>query len=88
MRTTVNLHEGLLETIKQRARDEGRTVGELLEDAARQYLTSSEPRTGPPLKVFNGRLGVRPGVDLSTNEGIYAAMYADEDAEYAHQMRR
>jgi hypothetical protein len=88
MRTTVNIHDGLLETVKRRAQEEHRTLGDVIEEALRAYLTPSESRTGPPLKVFDGPLGVRPGVDLSTNAGIYDAMYAEEDAEYAQQMRR
>jgi|GEM_PF-528552 len=88
MRTTVNIHDGLLETAKQRAQREGRSLGEFIEEAIQAYVTASEHRSGPPLKVFEGPLGVLPGVDLSTNAGLYAAMYADEDAEYAQQMRR
>ncbi len=90
MRTTVNLDDGLLEAVKRRARERGQTVGEVLEQALQHYLTLPSPQPGQPaeLPVFRGRLGVRPGVDLSTNAGLHDAMYAEEDAAYAEQFRR
>lgn len=88
MRTTVNIDDGLLATVKRRAQDEGRTLGELIDAALQRYLGDPDERVGPELKIFNGPLGTRPGVDLTTNAGIYDAMYAEEDAEYAQMMRR
>lgn len=89
MRTTVNIHDGLLETVKQRARERGLTLGDVIEDALQRYLLEvDEPvEAGPPLPVFQGGGGVAPGVDLSTNAGLHEAMYAEEDAALAAQMR-
>lgn len=39
MRTTLNLDEDVLLAVKERARREGRTAGEVLSDLARQALT-------------------------------------------------
>lgn len=43
MRTTLNLDEDILLAVKERARREGRTVGEVLSDLARQALTARGP---------------------------------------------
>ena len=85
MRTTVNIHDGLLETVKQRAKDEGKTLGDVIEEALQQFLlqASMPSESGPPLPVFEGDTGMMPGVDLTTNEGLYDVMYAEEDAEAA-----
>lgn len=85
MRTTVNIHDGLLETVKARAKDEGRTLGDVIEEALRAYLWRVEepPASGPPLPVFEGGAGVMPGVDLTTNAGLHEVMYAEEDARSA-----
>ncbi|KRA31441.1 MULTISPECIES: DUF2191 domain-containing protein [unclassified Nocardioides] len=88
MRTTVNIHDGLLETVKARASEQGCTLGDLVEQALQQFL-AVPPQTGefgPPLPVFHGGQPL-PGVDLTTNAGLYEVMYAEEDAEYARQFR-
>ncbi|KHO18130.1 CopG family transcriptional regulator [Mycolicibacterium setense] len=50
MRTTLSLDDDVLMAVKERARREKRTAGEVLSDLARQALTqqqSGTPRTGP-----------------------------------------
>lgn len=85
MRTTVNIHDGLLETVKQRARERGITLGDVIEDALQHYLAVVDSDAGrdveeqSPMPVFARPGRVRPGVDLSTNAGLYEVMYADED---------
>ena len=88
MRTTVNIHDGLLVTVKERAQSEGKTLGDLVEEALQHFLAQPPQggSFGPPLPVFQGGRPA-PGVDLTTNAGLYEVMYADEDAEYARQMR-
>jgi hypothetical protein len=43
MRTTVNLDDDVLAVVRERARRERRSVGEVLSDLARQALTGREP---------------------------------------------
>jgi hypothetical protein len=43
MRTTVNIDEDVLAVVRERARRERRSVGEVLSDLARQALTGREP---------------------------------------------
>src|ERR1700749_2327549 len=50
MRTTLSLDDDVLLAVKERARRENRTAGEVLSDLARQALTQqqrADPRTGP-----------------------------------------
>lgn len=88
MRTTVNIHDGLLETVKRRAKEHHRTLGDVIEDALRAYLaTADEPREqGPPLAVFRRGGGALPGIDLTSNASIYDAL-GDEYDEFARQTR-
>jgi hypothetical protein len=50
MRTTLSLDDDVLLAVKERARRENRTAGEVLSDLARQALTqqqNADPRAGP-----------------------------------------
>jgi hypothetical protein len=50
VRTTLSIDDDVLLAIKERARRENRTVGEVLSDLARQALTqqhNADPRSGP-----------------------------------------
>ncbi|HME49880.1 CopG family transcriptional regulator [Mycobacterium sp.] len=50
MRTTLSLDDDVLLAVKERARRENRTAGEVLSDLARQALTqqqNADPRIGP-----------------------------------------
>lgn len=90
MRTTVNIHDGLLETAKQRARAEGKTLGDVVEEALQRYLLSAKTpiEKGPPLPVFRGGTGMAPGIDPMSNESLYEAMYAEEDEEMRTRIRQ
>ncbi|WGX98417.1 CopG family transcriptional regulator [Nocardioides sp. L-11A] len=92
MRTTVNIHDGLLATVKHRAQEEGKTLGDVFEDALRSYLladrTEEVTEAAPPsLPVFRGGTGLAPGIDPSSNASLYEAMYAAEDAALAALIR-
>jgi len=92
MRTTVNLHVGLLATAKQHAHDRGKTLGDVLEEALQRYLLEAgqqaEVAADAPLPVFRGGSGLAPGIDAASNISLYEAMHADEDAAMAALMRR
>lgn len=89
MRTTVTIHDGLLETVKRRAKERGQTLGEVLEEALQDYLARPEPdlSRAPKLPTFRGG-GLRQGIDPSSNTSLYEAMHAEEDAEQAERIRR
>jgi hypothetical protein len=89
VRTTVNIHDGLLETVKRRAQESGSTIGDVIEAALQRYLAAEPPasRSGTPLAIYDGPLGVKPGIDLRTSVGLYDLLHDEED-ELARRMAR
>jgi hypothetical protein len=80
VRTTVTIDDHLLDSAKHLAVQQGTTVGSVLEDALRLLLSRAGSRAPRPveLSVFDGPLGLQPGVDLNHNEALADLM--DEDA--------
>lgn len=81
MRTTINIDEGLYREVKAEAARDGRTVGQVIEDALRMR----SPRQAmekhiEPLPVYGGS-GVLPGVDLDTNAALRDVMDTDEPVD-------
>ncbi len=74
MRTTVNIDDRLLEWAKDVARQKEQTLGDVIDEALQRLLMEPTAETGPPLHVFQGKRGVRPGVDLTSNRSMYDAM--------------
>lgn len=72
MRTTVSIHDELLESAKLRARERGQTLGGLVEDALRRELSlHDDPVERTPIPVFKGGNGLRPGVDITSNRALH-----------------
>jgi hypothetical protein len=79
MRTTIRIDDRLYRQVKARAAEQGRTVGDLIEDAVRE-LVRPRPRSAEPLPslpVFGGS-GTLPGVDLSDNAALLDLMEEGE----------
>lgn len=75
MRTTVTISDELLAAAKRRARSTGQTLGSLVEAALRRELARQPTRPpGPPVPVFRGGTGARPGLDLTSNQALYEAL--------------
>ena len=70
MRTTVDIHEGLLERAKEEARASGRRLGDVVNDALREMFSRRERQEAEgaeeamPISEVGGR-GLREGLDLS-----------------------
>ena len=80
MRTTVSINDELLIAAKQRARDRGITLGELLDAALQLELGRSIPTAEPPtIPVFRGGGATQPGVNLDSNRAL--AELLDEGIE-------
>lgn len=78
MRTTIRLDDDLYREVKAQAARDGRTVGEVIEDALRAQArrrTADVPIE--PLPVYGGT-GVLPGIDLGDNAALRDVMDADE----------
>ena len=81
VRTTITISEELLELARQRARSRGVTVSRVIEEAVQHELHRSAPeRKGPDIPVFTGGAGIRPGIDLTSNRELVAAL--DDDAPF------
>ena len=71
MRTTISIHDELLESAKLRARERGITLGQLVEDGLRRELSvDNQPVERVPIPVFDGKTGVMPGVNLNSNREL------------------
>ena len=79
MRTTVNVDDHLLAAAKRRAREQGRTLGDVVEDALRRDLADPAPSVPPEVPVFKGGEGPVAGLDLTSNRAMREAL--DLDAE-------
>jgi hypothetical protein len=75
MRTTIAIPDELLTAAKRRARESGKTLGQIVEAALRRELASQSPKeTPPPVPVFRGGTGPRPGIDLTSNRALYETL--------------
>lgn len=78
MRTTLAIDDHLLDAAKRRARERGKTLGQVVEDALRLELSRPEPEPmgEPPIPISRRSGGLQPGVDLSSNRSMWEALDA------------
>jgi Arc/MetJ family transcription regulator len=71
VRTTISIDDDVLQTAKQRAADEGRTLGELITEALRERL-ARRPVAGAEryVALTAGEGGPLPGVDVTNNAAV------------------
>lgn len=79
MRTTINVDDHLLAGARRRARERGRTLGEVVEDALRRELSAPIRAPAGDVPVFRDGGGVRPGVDVTSNRARQEALDAERD---------
>jgi hypothetical protein len=74
MKTTLNLPDALLDAVKQRAFEEGRTQTSVIEEAIRQLLSAERPETPHPMPTFGnpGENALR--VALEDKDALYTAL--------------
>jgi plasmid stability protein len=71
MKTTLNIDDGVMRSLKMRAAREGRTMSELVETALRRLLDEHPVEKDlPPLPV----MVARELVDVSDRDALYRAM--------------
>jgi len=77
MRTTIRIDDEVYRRVKQVADRSDRTIGQVIEDAIQvAFRPTRNEMSIADLPVFGGS-GVMPGIDLTSNRSIVAAM--DED---------
>lgn len=75
MRTTLNLDDQLMRTLKQRAAETGRTMTEMIEEALREMLARPvEPAEPREFSWVTVRGKVRPGIDIADRDSLLGAM--------------
>ena len=76
MRTTINIHDGLLRRAKQRAHESHRTLTAVIEDALRMMLNQKQPsqKKGRIRIPTTGSGGLLPGVDLNDTSSLLDRM--------------
>jgi hypothetical protein len=80
MRTTVTISDELLAAAKRRARERGQALGDVIDAALRRELSRpDQARERPPVPIFRGGTGPRPGIDLTSNRTLHEAL--DEGLE-------
>ncbi len=76
MRTTLTLDDDVLKAAKRRARDQDRSLKDVINEALRHGLALSDARPPPAyafrLKTVAGRL--LPGVDLADRDKLFELM--------------
>lgn len=74
VRTTVAIDDRLLGAAKQRARETGQTLGQVVEEALRLSLVAKTATTPPVLPVFTRGTGLRAGIDPASNRSLFDAL--------------
>lgn len=75
MRTTVSISDELLHAAKRLAQERGETLGDVINAALRRELAIPRQRGQyPPVPVFDGGAGPRPGIDLTSNRALHEAL--------------
>ncbi|GAA5157398.1 ribbon-helix-helix protein, CopG family [Pseudonocardia eucalypti] len=75
MRTTVSISDELLAAAKRLAQQRGQTLGEVIDNALRRELNVPAQRAErPPVPVFRGGTGPKPGLDLASNRALHEAL--------------
>ena len=75
MRTTLNLDDELMRTLKRRAAETGRTMTDLVEEALRELFNRpSEGRGKGEFRWVTVRGEVRPGIDITDRDSLLEAM--------------
>ena len=75
MRTTLNLDDELMRTVKRRAAESGQTMTQIIEAALRDMLRRPSPdELGTEFRWVTVRGRVRPGVDIADRDSLLEAM--------------
>lgn len=82
MRTTVNINDDLLRRAREQALADGRSLGDVVDDALRSHLTRPAATGQVELPTYGGS-GLQPGVDLEDKDALTALLDEGRDARAA-----
>lgn len=71
MRTTIDLDDDILRTLKRRQREEQKTLGQLVSELLAQAL-ATDPR--PKVDIRWATADLRPRVDLDDKDAVWAVL--------------
>lgn len=72
-RTTVDLDALILRQLKRRAREEGKSLGDVISEIVAPSLAATPPPKRPPLHWHTSRMGP-PKVDLEDKDALRRAL--------------
>ncbi len=70
MRTTINIHDQLLQSAKHRAVEQGISLAGVIENALRESLSKPETDSKPIQLITATGPGMKPGVDLDNSQSL------------------
>jgi hypothetical protein len=69
MRTTINISDGILSELRERARQRRRPFREIVEETIQRGLGALPPSSGQPVTIQTHRIGIKPAYQgLSMNQ--------------------
>lgn len=81
MRTTINISDGLLSELRERARQRKRPFREIVEETIQRGLSASPSSAGKPVAIQTHRIGIKPAYQgLSMNQ-LYDQIEAEDTGE-------
>lgn len=79
MRTTINISDGILSELRERARERRRPFREIVEETIQRGLSAMPPSSGKRVRIQTHRVGIKPAYHgLSLNQ-----LYDQIEAENA-----
>ena len=78
MRTTINISDGILSELRERARQRKRPFREIVEETIQRGLSASPPSSGKQVRIQTHHLGIKPAYQgLSLNQ-LYDQIEAED----------
>lgn len=78
MRTTINISDGILTELHERARQRRRPFREILEETIQRGLSATPPSSVQPVNIQTHRVGIKPAYQgLSLNQ-LYDQIEAED----------
>ena len=79
MRTTLNIDDELMKTVKRKAAESDRTITQVIEEALRENLYPNKKEKKPfRLRWVTVKGKLQPGVDLTDRDALYDRMEGRE----------